>query len=344
MLLNILHRSVRVIGENSRRSGAVLRIAMIACCASLAMAALTSTAWAATFGKVVPIGGHASDIVLDEPRGVLYVANYTANRIEVVSLSDYVVHRSINVAPQPGSMALSPDGRFLVIAHFGPFTPPNTPANALTVINLADNTRRTFGFGQPPLGVAFGIDNLALIVTTSDFVLFDPVSGSTQVIGSVERDIVAKALPAGSATMPPDIIQASVTASQDGTRIYGLIDTFASSESQTLGVRFSYNVVNHRLLSHGLTASPALGPRVVSVARDGSYYMAGWGLFGCDFRSHGDCDVSGPLVAQFPGSSGQLAVGSHAIDAAPEHDLRADAGNGRRQELHAARPAGARFR
>ena len=82
-------------------------------------------------------------------------------------------------------MALSPDGRFLVIAHFGPFTPPNTPANALTVINLADNTRRTFGFGQPPLGVAFGIDNLALIVTTTDFILFDPVSGSTQVIGSV---------------------------------------------------------------------------------------------------------------------------------------------------------------
>lgn len=281
-----------------------------------AVFALVSAGWGATFGKVVPIGGHASDLVLDEPRGVLYAANYTANRIDVVSLSDYVVHRSINVAPQPGSMALSPDGRFLVIAHFGPFTPPNTPANALTVINLSDNTRRTFGFGQPPLGIAFGIDNLALIVTTTDFLLFDPVSGGTQVIGSVFMDVVAKALPSDSATMPPDIIQASVTASQDGTRIYGLIDTFKSDTEKTIAVRFSYNVVNRRLLAHGLVAVPVLGPRVVSVARDGSYYMAGWGLFGCDFRSHGDCDVSGPLVAQFPNVSGALAVGSHVIDAA----------------------------
>jgi len=31
---------------------------------------------AATFGSVVPIGGHAADIALDEPRGVLYVANF----------------------------------------------------------------------------------------------------------------------------------------------------------------------------------------------------------------------------------------------------------------------------
>lgn len=315
MLLNILHRVRRVIAENSRRSRAALRLATIACVPLFAVT-LASTAWGATFGKVVPIGGHASDIVLDEPRGVLYAANYTANRIDVISLSDYVVHRSINVAPQPGSLALSPDGRFLVIAHFGPFEPPNTPANALTVINLGDNTRRTFGFGQPPLGVAFGIDGLALIVTTTDFILFDPVSGSTQVIGSVFFDIVAKALPSDAATMPPNIIQASVTASRDGRRIYGLIDTFQSSEAQTTAVRFSYNVAHRRLLSHGLTATPALGPRVVSVSGDGSYYMAGWGLFGCDFRNHLDCDVDGPLVAQMPNASGLLSVGSHVIDSA----------------------------
>ena len=34
---------------------------------------------AGTIGRVVPIGGHASDLVLDEARGVLYVANFTAN-------------------------------------------------------------------------------------------------------------------------------------------------------------------------------------------------------------------------------------------------------------------------
>src|SRR5688572_733094 len=74
--------------------------------------------WAGTFGKVVSIGGHASDLALDEARGVLYVANFTANRIEVISLADHSVQRSMNVASQPGALALSPDGKYLVITHF----------------------------------------------------------------------------------------------------------------------------------------------------------------------------------------------------------------------------------
>ena len=53
-----------------------------------AAAVLFSAAvWGATFGTVVPIdipvGGHVSDIVLDEPRGLLYIANFTARRIDV---------------------------------------------------------------------------------------------------------------------------------------------------------------------------------------------------------------------------------------------------------------------
>src|SRR6266550_2244615 len=85
---------------------------------------LAGSALAGTFGKVVSIGGHASDLALDEGRGVLYVANFTANRIEVMSLADNTVQRSINVAPQPSSLALSPDGRYLVVVHYGNFAPP----------------------------------------------------------------------------------------------------------------------------------------------------------------------------------------------------------------------------
>src|SRR5690348_12047209 len=77
-------------------------------------ALLCSAAWGATFGTVVPIdipvGGHVSDIVLDEPRGVLYVANFTARRIDVMSLSQKKVTRSINVLAQPSAMTLSADG------------------------------------------------------------------------------------------------------------------------------------------------------------------------------------------------------------------------------------------
>src|ERR1700692_985745 len=74
---------------------------------------------AGTFGRVVPIGGAASDVGLDEARGVLYIANFTANRIEVMSLANNTIQTSINVAAQPGSISLSPDGRYLIVAHFG---------------------------------------------------------------------------------------------------------------------------------------------------------------------------------------------------------------------------------
>jgi DNA-binding beta-propeller fold protein YncE len=140
-----------------------VNLALAVCCSAVASAG--------TFGKVVAIGGHASDLALDEARGVLYVANFTANRIEVVSLADHSVQRSMNVASQPGSLALSPDGKYLVITHFGNFVAPNSSSNAITVVNLASGSRQTFGLGAPPLGVAFGVDNRAFIATQNDFIL-----------------------------------------------------------------------------------------------------------------------------------------------------------------------------
>lgn len=152
-----------------------------------AIMALTTAAWSGTFGKVVPIGGQASDIALDEARGVLYIANFTANTIDVMSLADNTISTSINVAPQPGSLALSPDGQFLVIAHYGNFVAPNSQSNALTVINLGSgNTRQVFTLGFPPLAVGFGIDGLAIVVTTTNVLSFDPVTGVAQPLESLE--------------------------------------------------------------------------------------------------------------------------------------------------------------
>lgn len=281
--------------------------------AVVALLALVPAARGATFGKPVPIGGHASDIALDEGRGVLYIANYTANRIEVMSLEDNTIGRSFSVAAQPAALAISPDGRYLVVTHFAPYETPDTSGNALTVISLDDGKRRTFGMGQAPLGVAFGIDGLALVVTTSDFLLFDPVSGSTQVIGSV-GDITATALPAELATFPPEIIQASVTASGDGRRVYGFIDSFKSDDGKTVGVRFSYSVASKSVMALGLASVPALGPRTMSLNKDGSFYLVGWGLFQCGAGFLGECNINGPLVAQFANAKGELNAGGHAID------------------------------
>src|SRR6185295_15019905 len=102
--------------------------------AGVAAAALTTAAWGGTYGRVVAIGGQASDIALDEGRGVLYIANFTANRIEVMNLADLSIPRSINVSPQPASLAISPDGGYLVVGHFGNFAPPASSNNAITVI------------------------------------------------------------------------------------------------------------------------------------------------------------------------------------------------------------------
>jgi len=44
--------------------------------------------------NVVPIGGTAADIALDEARGVLYIANSAPTRIDVMSLQDKTIKTS----------------------------------------------------------------------------------------------------------------------------------------------------------------------------------------------------------------------------------------------------------
>ena len=79
------------------------------------MAMIAGSAQAGTFGTVVPIGGAAADIALDPTRGVLYIANFTANRIDVMTLSNNIVQTSINVSHQPSSLSISPDGHWLLV-------------------------------------------------------------------------------------------------------------------------------------------------------------------------------------------------------------------------------------
>lgn len=254
--------------------------------------ALSTGAWGQTFGRVVALGGHASDLALDEGRRSLYVANFTANRIDVVTVPDGVLERSINVASQPSSLAVSPDGRYLVVGHYGNFAAPNTPRNALTVIELDGSTRRTFALADPPFGVAFGIDGKALVVTATQFLLFDPEFGTMEVLNTISG-VAAKTLPQAPAQLPAQIIGASVQASGDGYWIYGVTDS----------VLFNYNVASRTVGAVGYVAEPPLGPRAMSVSRDGAYYLAGWAMF--DQRS---------ALNQFPNPLGKVEVGSHAID------------------------------
>jgi uncharacterized protein (TIGR03437 family) len=271
---------------------------------------------AATFGKVVSIGGHASDITLDEPRGVLYIANYTASRIDVMSLNDYSIDHSITVAPYPSGVALSPDGRYLVVTHYasgggGSLAPAGQ--DALTVLDLTANQRRTFGLSSGPVGVAFGIDGRALILTQDELVLFDPASGQTNVLSTIAGMVKSQSLPAEPVTFPPQITAGALTATPDGRKIFGIGGVTPDTGSKSQFLRFSYNVIYGGVFAEGLVAAPSLGPRVLSVSRDGSYYMTGWALVGCGIGFLGDCTAGGPLVAQWPNSAGSLNVGSVAV-------------------------------
>ena len=210
---------------------------------------------AATFGRVVAIGGQASDLALDEARQVLYVANFTANRVDVVSLDTNSVQTSINVAPFPSSLALSPDGRYLVICHYGNFQAPASSQNSLSIVDLTLNTRQTFSMGQPPLGVAFGIDNRALIVTTTEFILLDPASGITQTLDTIQG-VTTKTLPTPVGNVPTNIVASSMATSGDGLKIYGIV-AGGAADGQT--VEFSFDVTTRRLRALAWISSPPLG-------------------------------------------------------------------------------------
>jgi uncharacterized protein (TIGR03437 family) len=269
---------------------------------------LAAPGWAGVFGRVVPIGGNAADIVLDEPRGALYIANFTANRIEVMNTSDLTITRSINVDPRPGSIALSPDGRYLVVGHYDNVISSNGPdpipqSNAITVLNLENNTRQTFAMGNSPLGIAFGADGLALILTAStrgesgEFFLFDPATGTFRLLDTV-AGVIAKNLPQPAGTLPPSITTASITASGNRLFIHGLADS----------LQFVYDVQNRNLTFPALPTSPAppVGPRVMSVSRDGYLAVAGWEA----------TDYVRGVRYDFPNPGGFFSIGTHAIDSA----------------------------
>lgn len=278
---------------------------LISMASAVALLAAARPAAAASFGTVVPIGGQAADIALDQSRGVLYVANYTANRIDVMSTADNTIHSSINVAPGPGSLALSPDSQFLVVTHYANTTTAAPTNNLITVINLNGNTIQTFYTGDPPLGVAFlntmapASSGTALIVTTTSFVAFDPLSGSMTVIATIAE--VAASLPVPAGNFPGNIIQAAMGSSANGGVIWGICGAATSTQ---LVFRFS---VNQGLQAWGFVTSPALLPRV-SVSSDGSFAMVGYLMV----KAMGPNGVA--IAGRYPNVVTSPNITGHAID------------------------------
>ncbi len=282
------------------------RPGLVACCAAMLFLHAPQALIGGAVGRVVAIGGHASDLAIDEARGVLYVANFTANRIEVMSLGDGSVQTSLNVASQPSAISLSPDARYLVVAHYGNFQAPATTANGLTVIDLSNNNaRQSFVLGSPPLGVAFGVDNRALVATATEFLLFDPATGNTQTLGTISN-VTTKALPQPLSSFPTNVVGASMASSGDGLWIYGSAAVAGQTGSTAnVTLEFGYNVTTRSLQAYFWTWAPPPGPRVVSVNFDGSLHMTGWAV-------HDRLMDIG--LNQLTQSSGAFHIGTHVFD------------------------------
>src|SRR3989442_14457982 len=128
----------------------LLRLPIILCAVGL-------TSYGATFGAVTPALG-AADLILDQPRGRLYLINSNLNRVQVYSIAQRTFLASITTGTQPLAGAISPDGRFLYITCYA--------QASLNVIDVDRSTViRRVSLPANPEGIAVGADGKALITT-----------------------------------------------------------------------------------------------------------------------------------------------------------------------------------
>ena len=254
-----------------------------------------------TFGQIIALPGHINDVALDEVRQLVYAGNFSAGRVEVISMTTNQRISQFPTSPQPSAMAgmaMSLDARFLVAINV-PVTSSVSQLSSITVINLNDSTnRRHFPLADTPLAVTFVTGGDALIVTTGRLLLFDPEDGSTRVLIDLENPPEDVILPVPLPTFPREVVTASVATSADGKWVYGLTDEFL----------FVYQVFHPTgllsfRLTQGLVSSPVFNE--VSVSGDGQYAMMAQLLVNRRLR----------IVADTPEVvTGDGLVGAHAID------------------------------
>ena len=305
---------------------------------------LASTGSAATFGKVVPISGNAADIALDETRGHVYVANFGAYRVEVVSIASSSLLTPIQIPAPPSAVAVSPDAHYLVVGEYE--KPTGNAQGGFQIdtggLDIVDLTGAVPTQHQdlpcPVLTVSFGSDGQALVVCRNppgktlqpNIFILNPSAGSLLTIGTVPVQSADLPLgcppttpcgpapagptpPSGSGAAPlaqgPGLtIQASAGVSGDLNTIVVLAGTTqdpTGTSNQSILIR--YYVPTQALSSEQFVTKPTFGPRAVSVDQTAAGVMVGWG----DTQY---INSQTYLWAQFPNVTGAFNLGSHAWD------------------------------
>jgi uncharacterized protein (TIGR03437 family) len=231
---------------------------------------------AATFGTGVPVVGGVADLVLDEGRNRLYLINTNRNQIEVFATNQRRFLNPIPVEGMPLAGAISRNGRVLyVTAH---------EAGALLVIDLETmQVISRVSLPARPEGVAVGGDERVLISTVGTgqgnannvLLIYDPfVSPGQQPLIAVTT---APPPPANPLLPPQNLGRPAVTSrsylqtSADGRFIIGVNIPNAANRAV-----FVFEVASGTVLRSRTVAGVS---SVLSVAPDGSKFMAGLTLF-----------------------------------------------------------------
>lgn len=232
---------------------------------------------AATFGRVVPLLGGGSDIVLDEPHNRLYLTSSATNQLQIYSLAQNKFLSPITTDSEPMAAAMSRSGQYLYVACYAGSVVDVIDLTALAVTNR-------ISLPSQPEGIAVASDERVLISTTGNgattitniLLLYDPTPNSPAPLTSLAVTPVAPATPTFPAPTSRAFLSAhsQLRATRDGSLIVGLHVTNAISG---VGVVFVYQsasgtVLRARTLTTGFLSQ-------LAISDDGARILCGANLF-----------------------------------------------------------------
>ena len=257
---------------------------------ALALAGLRAqtTTTGATFGTIVPLGATPSDLVLDEPRGQIYLVNTAANRIDILNTATNTIAGSIPVGTGPLSAAMSMDNNFLYVT--------NGTSLTLSVINLQMMAvTQTVTLPATPQGVEVGADGRALVSTVgtgtstaavNTLLIYDqtqPTGSPNQLIAvaTPPTPTTPSPLPSQTLAKPDTTFTGKLVRTPNGQYIVGLTNPATnvctgSTAATGCTYLFVYEVSSGTILrSRNVNGQST----VLSMSPDGSRFMAGYTLY-----------------------------------------------------------------
>jgi len=224
----------------------------------------------ASIAAVNPNTEGLQDLVLDEPRGKLYITNAGYNRIEVFDLKKLQFTDPIVVGQLPHQMAMSLDGSTLYVADTG--------GESISVVDL-DSAKKVSSIGMPPIPRAGNTTNIAHVSTLAvglsglQFVFSASAAGS---LGSQWEVIGGKPVlrqPDSVAVNPNNTAQNTIVAPQQMVATPGGENIILLGGTGTV---YLYDgLSNAYTASRQLFNNPITGYYgVLAAAPGGAYYVA----------------------------------------------------------------------